>query len=321
MELSVVTTLYRSSPYIREFYRRISSEAARITEDYELLFVNDGSPDDSLEVVLSLMETDARIRLIDLSRNFGHHKAMMTGLANAQGRLVFLLDCDLEEDPELLSPFYREMRQTGADVIYGVQDKRKGALFERVTGAVFYRLINLLSDYPVPANVLVARLMTQRYVASLIEHKDRELFILGLWAITGYKQLPVTVQKHSKGSSAYTFPQKLSILVNAVTSFSNFPLVFIFYLGLAIMALSGTAAIYLLVQRIFFHVYLEGWPSLIVSLWLLGGTTIFCLGILGIYLSKVFIETKQRPYTIVREVYRREAAVENMMGPAKAREK
>ena len=320
MELSIVTTLYRSAPYLREFHRRICAEASKITDDYELLFVNDGSPDDSLEVALSLMEKDARVRIIDLSRNFGHHKAMMTGLANAQGHLVFLLDCDLEEDPELLGRFYREMLQTGADVIYGVQDKRKGAFFERITGAVFYRLINFLSDYPVPANVLVARLMTQRYVASLIEHRDRELFILGLWAITGYTQLPVTVQKHSKGSSAYTFLQKLSILVNAVTSFSNVPLVFIFYLGLTIMALSGSAAIYLLVQRIFFHVYVEGWPSLIVSIWLLGGTTIFCLGILGIYLSKVFIETKQRPYTIVREVYRREATVENSVDRSKARE-
>lgn len=303
MRLSIVTTLYRSAPYLREFHRRIVAEAAKITDDYELLLVNDGSPDDSLEVALSLLETDARVRVIDLSRNFGHHKAMMTGLANARGRLVFLLDCDLEEDPELLGLFYRELLRSGADVVYGVQDKRKGAFFERITGAVFYRLINLLSHYPIPANVLVARLMTQRYVAALVEHRDREVFILGLWAITGYRQLPVTVRKHAKGSSAYTLPRKLSILVNAVTAFSNLPLVFIFYLGLAIMAISGAGAVYLLLQRIFFHTYVAGWPSLIVSIWLLGGTTIFCLGILGIYLSKVFTETKQRPYTIVRHIY------------------
>ncbi|MGA7874776.1 MAG: glycosyltransferase family 2 protein [Desulfoferrobacter sp.] len=306
MKLSIVTTLYRSSPFIREFYARIVREALKITDDYELIFVNDGSPDDSLEVAVSLLQADPKIRIVDLSRNFGHHKAIMTGLANAQGELVFLIDCDLEEEPELLNHFYPVYEQFNADVVYGVQDRRKGAFFERISGAVFYKLINFLSDYPIPANVLVARLMSRRYVSSLVEHQDRELFLLGLWAITGYRQQPVIVHKHSKGSSSYTLVQKLSILVNAVTSFSNLPLVFIFYLGLAIMLLSGMAASYLLVQRIFFHVYLAGWPSLIVSIWLLGGTTIFCLGILGIYLSKVFTETKRRPYTIVRQIYSKE---------------
>lgn len=306
MKLSIITTLYRSSPFIREFYVRIVREAIKVTEDYELIFVNDGSPDDSLEIAISLLKEDPKIKIVDLSRNFGHHKAIMTGLANALGDLVFLIDCDLEEEPELLNQFYSEYRQSGADVVYGVQDRRKGAFFERITGAVFYKLINLLSDYPIPGNVLVARLMSRRYVLSLIEHQDRELFLLGLWAITGYRQQPVVVHKHSKGSTSYTLVQKLSILVNAVTSFSNLPLVFIFYLGLLIMLLSGMAASYLLVQRIFFHVYLAGWPSLIVSIWMLGGITIFCLGILGIYLSKVFTETKRRPYTIVRQVYSRE---------------
>jgi len=306
MLLSIVTTLYRSSAYIREFYQRISREAPKVTQDYEIVFVNDGSPDDSLETAISLMESDPKIRILDLSRNFGHHKAIMTGLANARGELIFLIDCDLEEDPELLSAFYEAFKSSNTDVVYGVQDKRKGAFFERISGAAFYRLINVLSHHPIPANVLVARLMSRRYVASLIEHKDRELFLLGLWAITGYKQLPVTVRKHSKRGSAYSFVKKLSILVNAVTSFSNLPLVFIFYLGLAIMLLSGTAAMYLLVRRIFFHVYLAGWPSLIVSIWLLGGITIFCLGIVGIYLSKVFIETKPWPYTIVQKIYEKE---------------
>jgi putative glycosyltransferase len=308
MVLSVVTTLYRSSPYIKEFYRRISAEAAKITEDYELVFVNDGSPDDSLQVAVSIAKGDCRVKVLDLSRNFGHHKAIMTGLAHTQGDLVFLVDCDLEEEPELLSTFYSVYGRSDADVVYGIQDKRKGNWFERLTGAVFYRLINFLSAYPIPSNVLVARLMSRRYVASLVEHKDRELFILGLWAITGYNQVPVTVRKHSKGSSAYTLVQKLKILVNAVTSFSNLPLVFIFYLGLTIMLLSATAALYLLVQRIFFHVYLAGWPSLIVSIWLLGGTTIFCLGIIGIYLSKIFVETKQRPYTIIRRIYDKDSS-------------
>ena len=305
MDLSVVTTLYCSAPYLKEFYQRVVASAKQITDRYEVIFVNDGSPDNSLEVALSLYEQDEKVRIIDLSRNFGHHKAMMTGLSHSRGRLVFLIDCDLEEEPELLTRFHHEMTTTGADVIYGVQETRSGSFFKRLSGHLFYTLFNALSGYPVPHNAITARLMSQRYVASLVEHKDREVFLLGLWAITGFKQVPMTVQKHSKGDSTYTLSHKVSVFVNSITSFSNKPLVFIFYLGCVISLFSGVAALYLVVRRLFFGVLLAGWPSLIVSLWLLGGLTIFCLGIVGIYLSRIFTETKQRPYTVIRQSYER----------------
>ena len=156
-----------------------------------------------------------------------------------------------------------------------------------------------------PANVLTARLMTRSYVTQLIEHKDREVFLLGLWAITGFQQIPLKVPKHSRNPSTYNLRRRLSILVNAVTSFSNRPLVYVFYLGCIISFFAGIAALYLVVRRLFFGEYLAGWPSLIVSIWLLGGLTIFCLGILGVYLSKIFMETKPRPYTIIRRIYGR----------------
>jgi len=305
MDLSIVTTLYSSAPYVREFYARIRTAAEKITGDYETLFVNDGSPDNSLELALSLYEEDHRVRVIDLSRNFGHYKAIMTGLAYAKGDLVFLVDCDLEEEPELLGTFYSEIKSSRADVVYGVQQARKGGFFKRLSGALFYKLFNLLSSYPVPSNVTIARLMSQRYVVSLVAHKDREIFLDGLWAITGFKQVPLVVEKHSKGSSTYTLKRRASVFVNAIVSFSDKPLAFIFYLGCILVLLSCIAALYLVVRRIFFGDLLIGWPSLIVSIWLLGGLTIFCLGVIGIYLSKVFMETKQRPYTVIRKIYER----------------
>jgi len=303
MDLSIVTTMYCSEPYLEEFYRRVSAAACQVSEDYEILFVNDGSPDRSLEVALGFYARDYKVRVIDLSRNFGHHKAIMTGLAHARGALVFLIDCDLEEDPEWLSHFLSTMRSQNADVVYGVQDSRKGDWLERVTGELFYTLFNLLSTYPVPRNVTTARLMTQRYVRSLVQYLDQEVFLLGLWTITGYRQVPVQVRKRSKGNSTYNFRRKIVIFVNAVTSFSSKPLNFIFYLGITISLLAGVAAAYLVIQRVFFGVFLAGWPSLIVSVWLLGGLIIFCLGIIGIYLSKIFTETKQRPYTTIRAIY------------------
>ena len=305
LQLSVVTTLYHSAPYLPEFYRRASEVARKITDDYEIIMVNDGSPDNSLEVAVALYEKDDHVRVIDLSRNFGHHKAIMTGLAHACGRLVFLVDCDLEEEPELVARFQVEMTSSGADVVYGIQEKRKGAIFEQVTGHLFYSVFNWFSSYPVPRNITTARLMSARYVSSLVEHKDREINLLGLWAITGYKQVPLTIKKHSKGSTTYNFGRKVAALVNSLTSFSNRPLVFIFYLGCLISMASIFAAGYLIVRRIFFGTYLEGWASLIVSIWLLGGLMIFCLGIIGIYISKIFTECKQRPYTVIRKSYER----------------
>jgi len=306
MRLSIVTTLYRSARHLDEFHARVSASATRLTPDYEIVLVNDGSPDDSLDVALKLLEHDDRIRIIDLARNFGHHKAMMTGLAEARGDLVFLIDSDLEEAPELLIEFSKAMHDGRADVVYGVQDQRRGGFVERSSGWLFFRLFNLLSDQPIPDNLVTVRLMTRRYVSALVSHRERKMMIAGLWALTGFNQIARTIAKGAKGHTSYSFRRKVSLLVDSITSFSDRPLVLIFYLGLAIGGTSSLAAVYLVVRRLFFGVALPGWPSLIVSIWMLGGLMLICLGIIGIYLSKVFIETKQRPYTIVRQVYERD---------------
>ena len=303
MDFSIVSTLYYSAPYLEEFYTRVCDEVEKVSNEFEIILVNDGSPDNSLELAISLHEKDPRVKVVDLSRNFGHHIAMWAGLANTRGSCVFLIDVDLEEEPELFSKFYEKMQQTGADVVFGAQDKRKGKFFERLSGGIFWKLFSLLSSYPIPGNQLVARLMTRRYVDSLLEFREREVFLPGLWAMTGFKQVPLPVRKHSKGSSTYTLRKKIGQFVDAITSFSTTPLVFIFYLGALIVSVSSAAAIWLIIRRILFQQYLAGWPSLVVSIWLLGGLTIFCLGLIGIYLSKVFVEAKQRPKVIIRRVY------------------
>ncbi|MCA9426321.1 MAG: glycosyltransferase family 2 protein [Candidatus Omnitrophica bacterium] len=303
MKISIVTTMYRSAPYLKEFYERARANVTAITEDYEFVFVNDGSPDDSLEVAVDIHHSDPRVKVVDFSRNFGHHKAMMTGLAQSSGDLVFLIDCDLEEEPELLGIFHERMRGTNADVVYGVQESRKGGVWERITGRIFYTIFNALSSDPLPLNVLTVRLMTRRYVDSLLQFREREILIAGLWAITGFDQIAVPIKKGFKGSTTYTFRKKAAHLVNSITSFSNRPLVYIFYLGFFIMCISAVMAGYLVIRRFFFSIGVAGWASVMVSVWFLGGLTIFCLGVIGIYLSKIFVETKQRPYTLIRHIY------------------
>jgi putative glycosyltransferase len=303
MRLSVVSTLFRSEATLLAFLARVHAAAGGLTEDYEVVLVNDGSPDRSLEIAIAAQAGDARLRVIDLSRNFGHHKAMMTGLAHARGELVFLLDSDLEEDPALLSNFHAEMTRTRADVVFGVQESRKGGLVERISGALYFRLFNLLSDVPIPTNLTTIRLMTRRYVNGLVSHREREMMIAGLWVLTGFHQVPVSIDKGSRPESTYDLARKAGLLADAVTSFSDRPLFFLFWLGLGLSSASALAAFGYFVRRVFFGPMAAGWPSLFISIWFLGGLTLFALGLIGIYLAKIFVETKQRPYTIVRAYY------------------
>jgi putative glycosyltransferase len=230
---------------------------------------------------------------------------MMTGLAHASGERVFLIDSDLEEEPECLITFSQQLDREACDVVYGVQEKRKGRWFERWSGKLFWQMINWLSGLQLPENVVTARLMTRRYVDALLRHREREVFIAGLWYITGYLQRPQIVRKLSASASTYTLKRKLSLFVNSVTSFSNFPLRGIFYIGLIIFIFSCFYATHLIINWLFFSQPLAGWTSVMASIWILGGLVISFLGVIGIYISKIFTETKKRPYTIVRKVYGR----------------
>ena len=303
MKLSIVTTMYKSAPYVEEFHRRASDAASKLTGDFEIIFVNDGSPDASLSIAIELSKRDPRVTVVDLARNFGHHKAMMTGLSYARGERIFLVDCDLEEEPELLLDFASRMDEWGCDVVYGVQGERKGGFVERISGEIFYRAINYLSGIEMPRNIVTARLMSRRYVESLLEYREREVFLAGIWHITGYDQRPLVITKHSKGTSTYDLSRKFSVIINSVTSFSNRPLRFIFYTGIAISFISLLYIAKLVYSKLIYGIQVEGWTSLIVSVWLLGGMTISFLGVIGIYLSKIFLEVKARPYSTVRAVY------------------
>jgi putative glycosyltransferase len=303
MKLSIVTTLYKSAAYVEEFHRRVSAAAQRITDDYEIVVVDDGSPDNSLDIACAIARTDSRVRVIELSRNFGHHKAMMTGIGHAQGELCFLIDSDLEEDPAVLLEFFDKMRSSDADVVYGFQDQRKGSFGERISGSIAYHLFNALLSHPIPQNHITVRLMKRGYVDSLLMHREQETVIGGLWVITGFRQIGIPVDKKGRNETTYSYWHRWLKLIDSVTSFSEKPLVAIFYLGIAISGLSTLVGVALLVHKIVFRGAVEGWVSVMLSVWFLGGLLIFCVGVIGIYISKIFIETKNRPYTIVRRVH------------------
>jgi len=238
-KLSIVTTLYKSAPYLLEFYERIVKTSQKILEDFELVMVNDGSPDNSLQIALELQKKDPRVVVIDLSRNFGHHRAIMTGLSYASGDYIFFIDCDLEEDPELLSLFWEEMENSlDVDLICGIQKKRKGRFFERVSGSAFNNLINVMSDVPIPVNLGMVRLMTRRYLDSLLLHKETELTFIGISALTGFNQKCIPIHKKHKGNTTYKLSRKINLAFNYITSLSSIPLVYTFYTGLVITSFS-----------------------------------------------------------------------------------
>ena len=307
MELSIVTTLYKTRAFIDEFYESAVAAAERHFSTFEIVFVNDGSPDDSLEAVVALSRRDQRVVVVDLSRNFGHHRAMMTGLDYAEGELVFLIDSDMEERPECLDGFLSRMHQEECDVVYGVQDVRRGSFGERISGTIFYSLMDKLTEVKLPRNLVTARLMTRRYVDSLLLHRERELVIAGLWVITGYHQVAETVSKSRRRKTDYSIPRKIRLAIDYATMFSSNILYYVMYIGVFISIVSFLAILALVINRLFLGGVLAGWTSVMASVWLLGGINILFVGLVGTYVARIFTETKRRPYAIVREVYGREA--------------
>lgn len=305
VRLSIVTTLYRSAPFVEEFYRRAVAAAEAIMPDFEIVFVDDGSPDHSLDIVLSLHDADKRVVVVDLSRNFGHHRAMMTGLREARGDLVFLIDVDLEADPEELVRFAEKLDGNECDVVYGVQEKRSGSFFERVSGEIFYWAVGRLGGVPAARNLTTTRLMTRRYVRNLIRHRERELVISGLWASTGFVQLPIPVVRHErKAKTSYGLFKKLRLAIDYITSFSADFLYHVLYLGIGISLIAFVMLVLELGRYFVIGSPIAGWASLIVSVWLFGGVNILMTGLIGLYVARIFKETKRRPYTIIRKVYR-----------------
>ena len=307
MKLSIVTTLYKSAPYIEEFHRRASAAARGITDDYEVVMVDDGSPDDSLAIACAIAKADSHVRVVELSRNFGHHKALMTGLDHSRGELCFLIDSDLEEDPTLLGSFIDKMQSTDCDVVYGFQQHRKGGVFESAGGRLAWYWIKKLYSIDVPLNQCTVRVMRREYVDALRLHRESNTVIGGLWVITGFRQIGVPIAKGHRKETAYSPFMRLSTLVNGVTSFSTVPLKLMVMFGMMTSLIAFAFGIFVVLEKLIYNTA-AGWASLIASIWFMGGLIVFCLGVIGIYVSRIFVETKNRPYVIVRRVHQRVAS-------------
>lgn len=307
MKLSVVTTLYRSKGFLEVFLKEIINaiEAIEI-EDFELVFVNDGSPDDSVSYLLERRKDINQIKIIDLSRNFGHHYAIQAGLNYASGDFIFLIDNDLESPPSVLVDFFNEIKKDiTLDVVYGFQETRKGNFIEKKAGSIFWVLINKLSDTKIPHNILTERLMTKQYVNELLRLQDVNLFLGGMMHWVGFNQKGVVIKKGLReGASTYSVKKRAELMLQAITSFSAKPLEWLFYTGLFISFFSIIFICFLIAKKIIYQNNVEiGWTSIIaINVLILGIISTF-LGIIGIYISKIFKQVQGRPNAIIKKIY------------------
>lgn len=304
--VSVVTTVYKSERYLPDFLKQVITVLEEVSPaDFELLFVIDGLTDNSKGFLLAQKEVLPQIRIIELSRNFGHHYAISAGLQYATGELIFLIDCDLEVSPAVLKDFKAILDQGAADVVFGVQVQRKGAFLERTLGGAFWRLFNYLSDTKIPEDTVTERLMKRSYVDALLSMGDRNLFFAGMMHWVGFEQIPCRVNKGQReGQSTYTFRKRMDLLIEAVTSFSEKPLKLLFRVGLIIFVVSVVLAALFLFKKFFYpETVLVGFTSIIVLMLFGIGSILSALGLVGLYISRVFNQVKNRPLYLVKNIY------------------
>ena len=226
----------------------------------------------------------------------------MTGLEYSKGDLIYLLDSDLEDEPEWFDIFYNEIVKKKNDLVFGVQNNRSGNIFNRFFGNMYYKLVSYFLDVNHPQNFTTARLMTRKYLESFLKHKEKQFVISGLFALTGYNQIGIEVQRKFKSPTTYTFQKKLLVTLNMLTSMSSKPLIIIFLLGTIITVISSMIIIYLLISKLFFSGYYDGWVSIIMAILFMGGLIIMMQGVIGLYIASINEEVKNRPLTIVKSI-------------------
>lgn len=303
---SIVSTMYRSRAFLERFLEEVLTALAELgAHEFEIVLVNDGSPDESLAYAMTRQREIPQLVVVDLSRNFGHHYAMQAGLRVSRGERVFLIDCDLEVSPATLREFADKQIESGADMVFGYQAARKGGWFERASGGIFWKGFNVLSDTRVPENVLTERVMTRRFVDALLNLGDHNVFLGGMMSWTGFQQIGLPIPKKQRdGQSTYSLVKRIQLMVTAVSSFSARPLTWMFNIGVGITLASFAYVFYLILRKLIFGDALLGFTSMMGMMAMMLGVLTTGLGLIGIYLGKVFNQVQGRPNYIIRDVHR-----------------
>lgn len=302
--LSIIIPFFNEEEVILETARRLLTFCDSLEElNFELIFVNDGSSDKSFELLKNLATQYDAIRIINLARNFGHQIAVTAGIDASKGDAVVLIDADLQDPPEVILEMLEKWRQ-GYDVIYGTRSERRGeSAFKVATAKGFYRLLNRLSDTPIPLDTGDFRLMSRKVVTILKAMPERDRFIRGMVSWVGLRQISLPYVRHQRfaGNSKYPLKKMLRFAMDGVISFSTKPLKVAISMGMTCAALAILGIFYALILRIFTDIWVEGWTALMIAILFIGGVQLITVGILGEYIGRIYSEIQGRPLYVVDE--------------------
>lgn len=305
VELSVVVPLYNEELNIDYLFERLVSVLSRLNISYEIVCVNDGSKDNTIERLIECHHQSPEIKVINLSRNYGKEIALSAGLDYASGDAVVPIDADLQDPPELIPELVTKWRE-GYDVVLATRRSRQGeSWLKRFTANAFYRIIERITRVPIPRNTGDFRLMDRRVVDALKRLPERNRFMKGLFAWVGFKQTSVLYDRESryKGGTTWNYWKLWNFAIDGITSFSFLPLKVWSYVGLLVAIPSFFYASYLVIRTLIFGVDFPGYASIMVAVLFLGGVQLVSLGVIGEYLGRVYEEVKGRPLYLVRESY------------------
>jgi polyisoprenyl-phosphate glycosyltransferase len=304
LTFSVVAPVYNEEGNLPLFLDRIRSVMDGLGEDWELILVNDGSRDQSLPIMIAMAQRDARVKVVDFARNFGHQTAVTAGIDYASGAAVILIDTDLQDPPEVIPELVAKWRE-GYEVVYAVRSQRKGeSWFKLTTAKLFYRAIQRVTDIPIPADTGDFRLMDRRVSDVLRMMRERNRFIRGMTSWVGYRQTGVAYVREARhwGETKYSLGKMLTFAMDALTSFSTFPMRVMMYLSLALGALAVVVLVLVVVLRLVMGSdFFGGQATTIVLLLALGSFQLFFLYILGQYVARIYDETRDRPLYVVAD--------------------
>lgn len=300
--ISVVVPVYNEVESIAELHRRLSAVMGGLGH-HELIFVDDGSSDGTWEAMVDLAHGDKRLRLIRLSRNFGHQLALSAGLEAALGDAVVSIDADLQDPPEVIPELVARWRE-GFDVVYAVREHREGeSRFKLATATLFYKGINRLSSMEIPEQAGDFRLLSRKALTALLAMPERSRFLRGMSTWIGFRQVGVPYARDARfaGSTKYPVRKMARLATDAVTSFSTTPIRMVFTLGLVAVGFCLAALAWTLYLRLFTDETIQGWTSVLVVVLFLGGVQLISVGIIGQYVGRIFDEVKGRPLYLVVE--------------------
>lgn len=303
IELSIVIPLFNEEEIISKLYERITNVAFSICENYEIIFINDGSKDNTFGIIKDLSKKDNKIKFISFSRNFGHQNSILSGILNSKGNSVVIIDGDLQDPPELIPKLYAKM-QEGYHVVYAKRKERKGESFlKKITAKMFYRILKNITSIDIPLDTGDFRIISRNVVESLKLMNEKNKFLRGQIAWLGYKQTYVEYIRDSRttGETKFSYKKMFGFAFDGITSFSSLPLQLAPLLGFIFSIVSFFIILYALYSKFILHEVVQGWTSLLVSTMFIGGVQLLCVGIIGEYVSRINIEVKNRPNYIIEE--------------------